>query len=710
MKYLVLAGFAVGATLVYLLYSASANTEMFARNFPYLLAVTGALVAALLVLVGYQIVQLRHKIKHGVFGAKLTVRLMLVFGVMALLPGAVVYGVSVQFLSQSIESWFDVRVDNALGSGLNLGRAVLDNLQRELTKKAESMALTLADQPATSHIYSLNTLREQYGVQETTLFSERGKILAFAGNERSGMLPTIPSNAILWQVRQQQPYARIESIPGRGLFVRVVVPVNLLSFTESIRVLQLIQPVPPKLAEDAEAVRAAYQDYQELSLSRLGLKRLYGLTLTLVMLLALLATVALAFLVSEQMAAPLRALAKGTRAVAKGDFTQMHPVHSRDELGILTQSFNRMTRQLAEARNAAEVSREQIEKSYAYLESILANLTSGVIAFDEQLQVRSINPLAEQILDATPGTLRGAQLYQWGSRVPALATFAGAVAAQFKLYGETSWRQQIEYEADGNKRTLLVQGTHLPSRIDDGYVLVFDDITHLIKAQRDAAWGEVARRLAHEIKNPLTPIQLSAERIQHKFASKLNAADADTLARSTQTIVNQVSAMKEMVNAFAEYARTPAVQLEPLELNALVREVLSLYESAPGMVFNLAADLPPVLGDRKLLRQVIHNLLQNAQDALADSTDPHIVLSTAQIDSAVQLSIADNGSGFPPALMERLFEPYATSKPKGTGLGLAIVKKIIEEHHGMIRIENIKPHGASVCIRLPVAAALEHTA
>ena len=707
MKYLVLLGFGVGAVLVYLLSSASANTELFARNFPYLLAVTGALVAALLVLVGYQVVQLRHKIKHGVFGAKLTVRLMLVFGLMALLPGAVVYGVSVQFLSKSIESWFDVRVDNALGSGLNLGQAVLDNLQRELTKKAESMAVALADQPPTAHIHLLNNLREQSGVQEATLFSERGKIIAFAGNERAGMLPMIPGNAILWQVRQQQPYSRIESIPNRGLFVRVVVPVNLLSFTENIRVLQLMQPVPPKLAEDAEAVRTAYQDYQELSLSRLGLKRLYGLTLTLVMLLALLVMVALAFLISEQMAAPLRALAKGTRAVAKGDFTQMHPVHSRDELGILTQSFNRMTRQLAEARNAAEVSREQIEKSHAYLENILAHLTSGVIAFDEQLQVRSINPLAEQILDVTTGTLRGAQLYQWGSRAPPLAEFAGAIAAQFKLHGGVSWRQQIEYGTDGNKRTLLAHGTHLPSGVDNGYVLVFDDITHLIKAQRDAAWGEVARRLAHEIKNPLTPIQLSAERIQHKFAAKLAPADAETLTRSTQTIVNQVSAMKEMVNAFAEYARTPAVQLEAIELNALVREVLSLYEPAPGLALNLATDLPQVSGDRKLLRQVIHNLLQNAQDALADSPEPHILLSTTQSENGVQLAIVDNGPGFPPALMERLFEPYATTKPKGTGLGLAIVKKIIEEHHGMIRIENIRPHGASVHIHLPVVAVLE---
>ncbi|MES1999856.1 MAG: ATP-binding protein [Pseudomonadota bacterium] len=703
MKYLVLISFVVGAVLVYLLASASANTDLFASNFPYLLAVTGALVAGLLVLVGYQIFQLRQKIRNGVFGAKLTLRLMLMFGLMALLPGAIIYTVSFQFLSKSIESWFDVRVDNALGSGLNLGQAVLDNQQRELTKKAESMALSLADEAPTAHIHQLSTLREQYGVQEATLFSERGKIIAFAGNERAGMMPMIPSNTVLWQVRQQQPYARIESLPSGGLIVRVVVPVNLLSFTENIRVLQLIQPVPAKLADDAEAVRTAYQDYQELSLSRLGLKRLYGLTLTLTLLLALLATVALAFLISEQMAAPLRALAKGTRAVAKGDFSQMHPVHNRDELGVLTQSFNRMTRQLADARNATEVSREQIEKSYAYLENILANLTSGVIAFDEQLQVRTINPVAEQMLGIAAGALRNVQLYQWGNRVPALAAFANALAEQFNLHGTDNWKRQIELDSSDGKHTLLAHATHLPSGVDNGFVLVFDDITHLIKAQRDAAWGEVARRLAHEIKNPLTPIQLSAERIQHKFASKLDAADAETLARATQTIVNQVSAMKHMVNAFAEYARTPAVQLEALKLNSLVREVLRLYDLGPDTELALTPNLPLVMGDATLLRQVIHNLLQNAQDALADNPAPHIVLSTAQTEDGVSLTIRDNGPGFPPELMTRLFEPYATTKPKGTGLGLAIVKKIIEEHHGMIRIENVQPHGAIVCIRLPAA-------
>ena len=706
MKYLVLLSFVVGAGLVYLLSSASANTDLFAHNFPWLLGATGVLVAAMLGLVGYQVVQLRRKMQAGVFGAKLTVRLMLVFGLMALLPGTVVYAVSVQFLSKSIESWFDVRVDNALQSGLNLGQTALDNLQHDLAKKAESMAQTLAETPASTHPAELNRLREQYNIQEASLFTERGRLISFSGSELSGLSLMVPDNKILSQIRQQQTYARIENLGDKGLYLRVIVPVNLLSLTENIRVLQLLQPVPQKLADDAEAVRSAYQDYQELSLSRLGLKRLYGMTLTLAMVLTLLTTVALAFLISEQMAAPLRALAKGTRAVAKGDFSQMHPVNSRDELGMLTKSFNWMTRQLAEARTATEDSRAQIEKSHTYLETVLANLTSGVITFDEQLRVRSINPAAVQILGVNASALRGMQPYQWTAHAAHLADLAYVIASQFQSQPDADWQQQIAYRDLQNKRILLAHGSRLPSGIDGGYVLVFDDITHLVRAQRDAAWGEVARRLAHEIKNPLTPIQLSAERIERKLAGKLNPADAETLRRSTQTIVNQVSVMKEMVNAFAEYAKTPKAHLLPVNLNALIGEVLDLYGHDAAIKLDLTESLPLVMGDAKLLRQVIHNLLQNAQDALVDVAQPCINIRTLIIEQDVQLLISDNGSGLPEPMLESLFEPYATTKIKGTGLGLAIVKKIIEEHQGMIRLENRTEGGVVVCVRLPAAGPI----
>ena len=701
MRYVVILSITLGAVLLYLLSQASGNTSSLGQNYPLLLALNIGLVICLMALIGYQLWVLRRKIKAKVFGAKLTLRMLMMFAVMALLPGAVVYGVSVQFLTKSIESWFDVRVDNALEGGLSLGQTALDHLLRDLNKKAESMALALADKPSAEHITQLNSLREQIGVQEATLFGQRGNVLAYSSSEQVGLLPTMPNATVLRQVRQQQPFSAIESLPDKGLFLRVVVPVNVLSFTEDIQVLQLIQPVPKKLARDAEAVQSVYRDYQELSLSRLGLKRLYGLTLTFTLLLALLSAMALAFLLSERLSAPLGLLAEGTRAVAKGDFSLMHPVQSQDELGGLMQSFNSMTRQLSEARAAAELNQQQLETAKAYLESILAHLSSGVLTMDDRFYLRTANLAAAHILGAEPPKHRGSKLSEWGEPGSGLKAFAQAVSDQFQNGGQKDWQKQIEYAGAVGNQVLLVRGTPLPASTDGGYIVVFDDITHLLQAQRDAAWGEVARRLAHEIKNPLTPIQLSAERLEHKLADKLSEADADMLKRATHTIVSQVTALNSMVDAFKEYARSPSLNLQALDLNRLVREVLVLYESMGVNVrLELAPDLPSVMGDMTLLRQVIHNLLQNAQDAMTDVRQPQIVVHTEASGEWVKLNIRDNGSGFPEQILSRVFEPYVTTKQKGTGLGLAIVKKIIEEHNGMIQVENIQPHGACVCISL----------
>jgi nitrogen fixation/metabolism regulation signal transduction histidine kinase len=703
MRYVVTFSVALGAVLLYLLFAASANTASFAQSYPLLLGLNVALALCLMLLIGYQLWVLRGKVKAGIFGSKLTLRLLLWFGLMALLPGAVVYGVSVQFMSKSIESWFDVRVDKALEGGLSLGQSALDSLLRDLNKKADSIAIALAEQPSSVHIALLNKLREQAGVNEATLFTQRGGIIAFSSNSNSGLLPDKPSSSVLRQVRQQQTVSKIDSLPDKGLFLRVVVPVNVLSLSEDIRVLQLLQPVPPDLATNAEAVQSAYRDYQELSLARQGLKRLYGLTLTLTLLLALLSAISLAFLLSERLSAPLGLLAESTRAIAKGDFSQMHPVESRDELGVLMRSFNTMTRQLSEARATAELNQQQVEAAKAYLESILANLTSGVVAFDERFYVRTVNLTASQILGENLTGLRGIKLVEWGRNDPALQAFAIEVAEQFEHSDAKEWQKQIEYAGKIGAQVLLVRGTRLPAGIDNGYVLVFDDVTHLISAQRDAAWGEVARRLAHEIKNPLTPIQLSAERIEHKFADKLAEADAIVLRRSTQTIVNQVAAMKSMVDGFAEYARAPAANMRNLDLNGLVHEVLALYEPLDSQIkLELTAGLPKIRGDTTLLRQVVHNLLQNAQDALVEVPGAQIMVRTEVAADGVRLSVSDNGPGFPEHLMARLFEPYATTKQKGTGLGLAIVKKIVEEHHGVIQVENLKPNGASVSIVFPL--------
>ncbi|MFP5408553.1 MAG: ATP-binding protein [Gammaproteobacteria bacterium] len=710
MRRLIAAALVMGIALLGLLFYASGDSAVFSDSLPTLFVVGGVLGVAMLLLLGWRLWWLQKRIRRGVFGAKLTLKLLAMFGVVALLPGLVVYGASVFFLNRSIETWFDVRVDNALASGVNLGHAALDDLLRELDKKAQRMALTLSDEGMGSIITSLSTLREQSAVQELTLFDERGGVIAHVSGESGTLLPVLPERSALWQARQQQPYSRIEEVPERGLIMHVIVPVYTSALTSDTRVLQLVQPVPASLARDAQAVQLAYQEYQQIAVSRLGLKRLYGVALTLTLMLALLMTLVIAYLLSERLGAPLRSLARGTRAVAKGDFSQMPSVKSRDELGVLIQSFNRMTRQLSDAREQVAQTHQQTEQAKAFLERVLANLSSGVVVLDEALQVRTANSAAAQILGVDATALDARPLAGLGQPGEALHEFGMRVVARFGEHaGE--WQEQTDYAGPGGSQTLLLRGTRLPSGVERGYVLVFDDVTKLIDAERNAAWSEVARRLAHEIKNPLTPIQLSAERIARKLDGRLEVADAEFLSRATQTIVNQVAAMKSMVDAFAGYARMPRAKLEALDLNALVHEVLALYDArALGLQLQLDAGLPRVAGDSTLLRQVIHNLLQNAQDALAGHASPKVEISTHLNNQAVCLTVTDNGAGFPEHLMTRLFEPYATTKAKGTGLGLAIVKKIVEEHQGKIQIENLKSGGAAIRIALPVfAAAGEHT-
>jgi PAS domain S-box-containing protein len=705
-KYLLVLCVSLGCVAVFLLATASASTTVFAEHYTLLLFLNGGVAFTLAALVAYQLITLRRKLRAGVFGAKLTLRLVLLFALMALLPGALIYTVSVQFLAKGIESWFEVNLDRALEGGLNLGRSALDNMLRELTVKADSMALALSVRPASEHVGALNALREQTGVPEATLYTQRGKVIAYSASERAGLMPEPPSAEALRQIRMQRSYSGIEAIPERGLYLRVLAPVNVVSLQDETRVLQLIQQVPKQLAQDAETVQSGYREYQEQTLVRRGLKRLYGITLTLTLLLALLSALALAFLLSDRLSAPLNVLAEGTRAVAQGDFSPRAAVASRDELGMLTQSFNSMTGQLAEARAMAERNQAQLSYAKAHLESILSNLSAGVLAFDDRLRLRSANPSAAHILGIDCGPLHGVRVQQWSERDATLAPLADGIAQAFAKEDAKEWEQQIERKGKGEPQILLLRGTRLPQGADTGYVVVFDDVTHLLQAQRAAAWAEVARRLAHEIKNPLTPIQLSAERLQSKLSGKLAASEADMLNRSTQTIVTQVAALKRMVDAFSQYARTPEPSMRQLDLNTVVREVLTLYESMGSRIrLELGQDLPSVVGDAAQLRQVIHNLLQNAQDALSGVAEPSIVVATQAADAGVRLSVTDNGAGFPEQLMARIFEPYVTTKPGGTGLGLVIVKKIIEEHGGKVSIANLPGGGARVTAYLPVTGA-----
>lgn len=707
MKYIVLISAILGGALLYLLSQASGNAAMSGEYYSLLLWLNLLLVGALVILICFQLARLYKQMRAKVIGSRLTLRLLGAFALMATLPGLLVYAVSVNFLTRSIESWFNVRVESALEGGVHLGQSVLDTMLADLKQKGGNMALNMAFQPLNTQISVLNDLREKSGVQEAVLLTMQGKIIAFSSSDPASFLPETPS---LTQLRQslQKDYGVIEPIAGKGLHLRVLVPVSMNDIGGESRVIQLLQPVPKQLSNTAEAVQAVYQDYQELSLSRESLKQVFALTLTLVLMLSMLSAVSIAFVLSRRLSAPLSVLAEGTRAIARGEYETVLPVQTHDELGILVQSFNSMTRQLGDATQAAERSRANLEEARIYVETILAHLSSGVLALNDKGELRTFNLAASDILGVVLGHFANHSLHKLGQEHPTLRTFANAILEQASSTNAHDWQSEMEIVTTQGKRTLLLKGSRLPYSADSGYLVVFDDITTMVQAQRDAAWGEVARRLAHEIKNPLTPIQLSAERLEHKLSSKLDATDSEMLKRATDTIVAQVSAMKTMVNEFSEYARAPALNLGTLDLNQLIKDVLALYEpQGIKLKASFSKQAIQVLGDATMLRQVLHNLLQNAQDALEGIKDATIELKTVQKSDEVLLTVSDNGAGFPLEILSRAFEPYMTTKNHGTGLGLPIVKKIIEEHKGTITIENADPQfaghkGAIVTVSLPI--------
>jgi nitrogen fixation/metabolism regulation signal transduction histidine kinase len=689
MKWVLIVGGVVAALGLFLLASASGDTAVLERHYPLLLGVNAALAALLAALVVYQLISLVRRYRRRVFGTRLTLRLLTRFAALAVLPGLIVYAVSVQFLTRSIESWFDVKVDAALEGGINIAQQAIDQMMLELQSKARAMALELAERSDAQLPARLERLRAQAGVAEAVVVSSSGRLVASASDDVTRLVPELPSRELLRQARANRGYTAVDSVAGRTLSLRVVLPLDARGLAEEARFLQLRNTVPLQFGRSAEAVEAAYRDYRELAISREGLKRIYVVTLSFALLMALFIAVGVAAAQSNLLAEPLANLAQATQAVARGDFSRQAPVTSRDELGVLTESFNSMTHQLEEARRGVESNRAALEAAKAHLENILANLSAGVLVFDHELELTISNHGARAIAGAE------------------LDAFAARMRERFVEHGAKDWQLDLALK-DG--KTVHARGARLPLSTGGGYVAVFDDITQLIQAQRATAWAEVARRLAHEIKNPLTPIQLSAERLEMKLGERLSREDADTLRRATGTIVSQVTALKAMVDDFRDYARLPAPEPSRLDLNRLVADVLALYEhSAVPIVKRLAEPLPPIWADGAQIRQVIHNLVQNAQDSLentgASGAAGSIEVRTELAGDKVRLAVTDNGGGFPEELMARIFEPYVTTKPRGTGLGLAIVKKIVDEHHGSVAIENRPRRGASVSVLLPLAKA-----
>ena len=718
LRYGLFVSVALAAVLLALLAVASGNDRMLERHYGTLLWLNVGVGVALFVFAIELARRLWQRWRAGLFGTRLMARLAFSFTLMTLVPALLIYLVAVQFLARSVESWYDVPMERALESGIALGRASIDAQLDDLQSKARAVAGELADLPQNQWPAILNRLRERAGAQEALIVTGSGRIVLASGGGLAQLVPDLPGAQALRRARSTRGFAEAEpadaSNESRGLKLRVILPIPHTGgpLGDEQRLLQFVQPVSPSLAENAEAVQQGWRDYQALALSRVGLKRIFRITMTVTLLLTVFSAIAASFLLAGWLTGPLSMLAAGTRAVAEGDFRPVKDYSGRDELGVLTQSFNAMTRQLDEARALVERNQQELERANARLASVLANLTAGVIVLDESFVVSLANVGAENILEADAEDLVGRPL----SELPRLGEAAATLEEAFTELDEdhAAWQRQIQFRRDpqsapdarpdpGAAQTLLVRGARLPSP-QSGWIVVFDDVSDVVTAQRAVAWSEVARRLAHEIKNPLTPIQLAAERMRLKLADKLPPPEAEMLARGTQTIVSQVGALKLMVDEFRDYARLPAARLAPLDLNALVQEVLHLYgpqEAAGQLRAELAPTLPLVLGDASQLRQVIHNLVKNALEATERQAVRSIEVVTEAVRrgkavAGVRLVVRDDGPGFPPGSLSRVFEPYVTTKPKGTGLGLAIVRKIVEEHGARIEAGNRTDDGGAV--------------
>ena len=723
---------ALSLVLLFLLTQATGNRELYERNYAHLLVLNIAVAVLLLLVIGWIVLRLLMRLRQGRFGSRLLVKLAAIFALVGLMPGLMIYVVSYQFVSRSIESWFDVKVEGALDAGLNLGRATLDAMSLDLASKTRQAAAQLSETPDASAGLALERLRGQLSASDVVLWTAAGQVIASVGDSRFKISPDRPAAALFRSAKAQRVATQIEGLEelsggsaalpsatplGRIVAMALVSSVNL-GLTGESRYLQVTQEIPTSVAANAIAVQEANREYQERALARGGLRKMYIGTLTLSLFLAVFSAVLLAVLLGNQLAKPLLVLADGVRQVALGDLTPKAALQGKDELGGLTRSFADMTQQLSDARSAVQLSMSQVDAARANLQTILDNLTAGVIVLDAQGRIQSSNPGATRILRAPMAAYHGRLL----GEVPGLDLFAKDVNAQFADFlndvnvphGLEQWQQSFELNtampgSPDHAITLIARGAKMPGA--EEFLLVFDDVSEMVSAQRAQAWGEVARRLAHEIKNPLTPIQLSAERLEMKLGGKLAEPEQALLTKSVKTIVDQVDAMKRLVNEFRDYARLPAAELKPVDLNELINDVIQLY-SVDNAVVPVHAELDPnaplIKGDAQQLRQVVHNLVQNAQDAQEGMAHAVVTVKTdySKSSSRVRLSVRDSGGGFPEHILKRAFEPYVTTKVKGTGLGLAVVKKIADEHGARVDISNRVVDGAVVGAQVSLSFAV----
>jgi nitrogen fixation/metabolism regulation signal transduction histidine kinase len=705
---LVLWGAIAGGSLL-LLGKSVQNSSEFIRLQPWILLINVVSVIALSILLARKIWQLVREYREHIPGSRLTARTVTTFGILVVAPLLIVYLFSLEFLNRGIDSWFRVEIKQGLSNALSLSRDALDLRMREYSNSTQQLARTLTS-TATGEIQQLlDQQRSALGAREIALFGDHEDIIAASLENPLETLPSRPPSEVLRQISQLRPYVSLEPQADGNYLIRTAAPLSDSQASSETRYVVAIYPVPAQLAQLSEAVQRSYSNYGDLAAMREPLKISFRLTLTLVLLLAMLAAIYGAIFSAQRLVRPVQDLIAGTRAVGKGDFGTRLPLPSRDEMGFLVHSFNDMTKRLRRAHEEATQSREAVERERQRLAVILARLSTGVVAIDATLTVRMANQAAGGILGTDLSAAAGRSLPELAANNDRLGQFLAAIAVRFAA-GREEWREQLDLDAEAGRRTLMCACTPLPwEESGMGYIIVFDDITALLQAQRDAAWGEVARRLAHEIKNPLTPIQLSAERMRRRFLGSMNPRDAEILERATHTIVQQVETMQQMVNAFSEYARAPEMKITRFSLNQLVTEVADLYRSQDARAtirLELDTAIDAIEADRGRVRQILNNLFTNALEALEAVATPRVEVDTRLelgADAAYAVvTVCDNGPGFQRELLGRVFDPYVTSKPKGTGLGLAIVKKIVEEHGGRIDADNRPEGGARVRVVLPV--------
>jgi len=700
---------AIGLGAFLLLAKSVQNSAQFGLLQPWILLVDTCGVVVLSVLLSRQLWRLVRDYRAHVPGSRLTARTVGIFGALVIAPLLIVYVSSLSFINVGIDSWFKDEFKNGLSDALGLSRAALDLRMREYSERTVMLAESLSATEPLSLQGKLDAERDASQALEIALFGQHGRILAASLENALGTLPSQPPPDLMRQMEQRLTYVSLEPQSGGRYIIRTAAVLPRTNAAREARFVVAVYAVPAQLAALSEAVQDTYSRYGNLAAEREPLKGMFRLTLTLVVLLAMLAAIYLAIYSAQRLVRPVQDLIAGTRAVGKGDFGTRLPLPSRDEMGFLVHSFNDMTKRLRRARAEATHSQQEVERERTRLAIILARLSTGVLAIDRSMTVRTANEAAGAILGSDLSAATGRALPELAAGNERLGQFVAALAVRF-AGGREEWREQLDLDGAGGRRTLMCACTPLPGEDSGvGFVIVFDDITALLQAQRDAAWGEVARRLAHEIKNPLTPIQLSAERLRRRLLAGMSERDAEILERGTRTIVQQVQTMQQMVNAFSEYARAPEMHITRFSLNQLVTEVADLYRSQDPRTqirLELDARIEGIEADRGRVRQILNNLVTNALEALDGVGSPLLEISTrleAGGDAEyAALSVCDNGPGFQRELLGRVFDPYVTSKPKGTGLGLAIVKKIIEEHGGRIDADNRPEGGARVRVVLPV--------